>query len=81
MAVWLVSILILLAPLVVPGAQTRAGIIVARGSETPETLEVRARQNANAVHLALRVRVELDCPPFSSAEKLCSVLPKHVPGR
>jgi hypothetical protein len=44
MAVWLVSILILLAPLVVP-----------------------------------------DCPRFkdakSSAEKLCSVLPKHVPGR
>src|SRR2546423_2358249 len=46
MAARLVRILILLASLVVLAAQTRAGIMAARGRETLETLESRARQNA-----------------------------------
>jgi tetratricopeptide (TPR) repeat protein len=46
MRVRLVRILILLASLAVPAAQTRAGIMAARGRETLETLESRARQNA-----------------------------------
>jgi len=46
MAVRLVRILILLVSIVVLPAQTRAGIMAARGRETLETLESRARQNA-----------------------------------
>jgi len=46
MSVRFVRILILLGSLVVPAAQTRAGIMAARGRETLETLEARARQNA-----------------------------------
>jgi tetratricopeptide (TPR) repeat protein len=46
MAARLVRILILLASVVVPAAQIGAGIMTARGKETLEALELRARQNA-----------------------------------
>src|SRR5437588_12429903 len=46
MAARLVRILIVLASVVVPSAQIRAGIMTARGRETLEALELRARQNA-----------------------------------
>ena len=46
MAARLVRILIVLASVVVPAAQIRAGIMTARGRETLEALELRTRQNA-----------------------------------
>jgi hypothetical protein len=46
MAARFVRILILLASVVVPSAQIRAGIMTAGGKETLEALEPRASQNA-----------------------------------